>query len=123
FRTGQDGQVESASITMDDPSGNPVEFKRRPVATEVSEAQLQAYVGNYSIAGMTIRITVKDGVLFMDVPGQTNYETIAQGEHYFKLKALNGFAVRFEIAEGADKAAAMYSIQPNGTFKAMRVNE
>lgn len=123
FRTGLDGQVESAVITMDDPSGNPVEFKRQPVATEVSQAQLEAYVGNYSIAGMTIAITVKDGVLFMNVPGQTNYETIAQGDHYFKLKALNGFAIRFEMDEALGKASAMFSIQPNGTFKATRVEE
>ncbi|MEC3881249.1 hypothetical protein U9S71_16525 [Parapedobacter sp. 10938] len=72
---------------------------------------------------MTITITVKDGVLFMDVPGQTNYETIAQGDHYFKLKALNGFALRFEMDEQLDKAPVMYSIQPNGTFKATRVTE
>ncbi|WP_325641352.1 serine hydrolase [Parapedobacter sp.] len=123
FRTGLDGQVESASITMDDPSGNPVEFKRQPMTTEVSQAQLQAYVGKYSVGGMTITITVKDGVLFMDVPGQTNYETLAQGDHYFKLKALNGFAIRFEMDEQSGKASAMYAIQPNGTFKAIRLNE
>ncbi len=124
FRTGLDGQVDGASIAMDDPSGNPVEFKRQPMATEVSQVQLQAYVGSYSIAGMTIKITLSNGVLFMDVPGQTNYETIAQGDHYFKLKALNGFAIRFEMEEQPDsKASAMYSIQPNGTFKAIRVSE
>lgn len=124
FRTGSDGQVESAVMVMDGPSGNPVEFKRQPVATEVSEAQLQAYVGDYSIGGMmTISITVTDGVLYMDVPGQTNYETIAQGDHYFKLKALNGFSVRFEIEAGADKASAVYAIQPNGTFKGKRVDK
>jgi len=123
FRTGLDGKVEGAAISMDDPSGNPVEFKRQPIATEVSETQLQAYVGTYSISGMTINITVKDGILFMDVPGQTNYETIAQGNHYFKLKILNGFAIRFEMDEGAARASAMYAIQPNGTFKGTRVED
>jgi len=113
--------VESASISMDDPSGNPVEFKRQPMATEVSQAQLQAYVGKYTVGGMTITITLKDGVLFMDVPGQTNYETVAQGNHNFKLKALNGFSIRFEFEDNATEASAMYSIQPNGTFKAVRV--
>ncbi|MFB2121010.1 serine hydrolase [Parapedobacter sp. 2B3] len=123
FRTGLDGKVESAVIPMDDPSGNPVEFKRQPTVTEVSQVQLQAYVGKYVVSGMTISITVKNGVLFMDVPGQTNYETVAQGNHNFKLKALNGFSIRFEINGGATQASTMYAIQPNGTFKATRVGE
>lgn len=121
FRTGLDGQVESAALMMDDPSGDPVEFKRRPEAKEVSEEQLQAYVGAYELAGMRVKVTIDNGVLFMDVPGQTNYETIAQGGHYFKLKALNGFAIRFEVDEATGKAIALYAIQPNGTFKATRV--
>lgn len=118
FRTGFDGQVEAAAITLDDLSRGPVVFKRQPSATAVSAEQLQAYVGNYHFSGMTIKITVKDGVLYMDVPGQPNYETIARGEHYFKLKALDGFAIRFEMDAASGKAKSLYSIQPNGTFKA-----
>jgi len=123
FRTGLDGQVEGAAILMDNPSGDPVEFKRQPEVAELSSEQMQAYVGVYELPGMHIRITVNDGVLFMDVPGQTNYETIAQGNHYFKLKILNGFAIRFEMDETNERAVALYSIQPNGTFKATRVPE
>ena len=122
FRTGLDGQVEGVAISLDDPSGDPVEFKRQPLAKEVSEEQLQVYVGMYELAGMRVKITVDNGVLFMDVPGQTNYETIAQGNHYFKLKILNGFAIRFEVDDASGKASAMYAIQPNGTFKATRVD-
>lgn len=121
FRTGLDGQVEGAALSLDDPSGNAVEFKRQPDAKEVSEEQLQAYIGTYEVGGMKISITVENGILFMDVPGQTNYETIAQGNHYFKLKALSGFAIRFEMDESIGRATVMYAIQPNGTFKAVRI--
>lgn len=121
FRIGVDGQVESAVIPMD-PSLDPVEFKRQPLVPHLSEAQMQAYAGFYELAGMRVHITVKDGVIFMDVPGQTNYETIAQGNHYFKLKILNGFAIRFEMDETQSRALALYAIQPNGTFKATRVD-
>jgi len=121
FRIGLDGQVESATMMMDDPSGDPVEFKRQPQAKDVSEEQLQTYVGSYELAGMRVKITVVNGILFMDIPGQTNYETIAQGNHYFKMKALSGFAIRFEVDEETGKATALYAIQPNGTFKATRV--
>ncbi len=121
FRTGFDGQVEAVAIPMDDPSGDPVAFKRQPTAAAVSTEQLQAYVGTYSISGMTIKITVVDGVLFMDVPGQTNYETIARGDHYFKLKIVDGYGIRFDVDESTGKAVALYAIQPNGTFKAERL--
>ncbi len=121
FRTGLDGQVEGVAVSLDDPSGDPVAFKRHPEVKEISPELLQAYVGFYELAGMRVHITVKDGVLFMDVPGQTNYETIAQGNHYFKLKDLNGFAIRFEMDETNGKALALYAIQPNGTFKATKV--
>jgi len=121
IRIGVDGQVEGAVIPMD-PSLDPVEFKRQPLVQHLSEAQMQAYAGFYELAGLRVHITVKDGVLFMDVPGQTNYETIAQGGHYFKLKVLNGFAIRFEMDETQSKALALYAIQPNGTFKATRVD-
>lgn len=121
FRTGLDGQVEGAVIFMDDPSGDPVEFKRQPLAKPVSDEQLLAYVGRYEVAGMQVKVSVMDGVLYMDVPGQANYETIAQGDHYFKIKTLTGFSIRFELDDASEKATAMYAIQPNGTFKAVRV--
>lgn len=121
FRTGFDGQVESAAIAMDDPSGDPVVFRRQPPATDVSAGQLQAYVGTYQISGMTIKVTVVDGVLFMDVPGQTNYEIVARGGHYFKLKIADGYGVRFEVDDSTGKTTAMHLIQPNGTFRADRV--
>ncbi len=122
FRTGFDGQVSGAAVIMDDPSGDPVEFKRQPLAKDVSEEQLHVYVGMYELAGMRVKITIDDGVLFMDVPGQTNYETIAQGDHYFKMKDLNGFAIRFEVDDVTGNATALHAIQPNGTFKAVRVD-
>ncbi|MCL8000923.1 hypothetical protein M8994_22285, partial [Brucella sp. 21LCYQ03] len=72
---------------------------------------------------MKIKITVSNDIVYMDVPGQKNYETIAQGDHYFKIKDLTGFAIRFEIDETTEKATKINLIQPNGTFSAARIND
>ena len=46
------------------------------------------------------------------------YETIALGDHTFKLKVLEGYNVKFDMT--GDKVTGMRFIQPNGTFKAKR---
>ena len=123
FRTGQDGKIESAAITLDLPSGDPVEFKRELVAKVLLEKQIASYKGKYHIEGMDILVTAKDGVLYVDVPGQTNYETIAQGDHNFNMKGLRGYSIRFEFDGNTNKASSLYFIQPNGTFKAQRMDK
>ncbi len=121
FQMGTDGEISSISADLADPSGDPVYFRREPFPLEVSDEQLKAYAGVYEISGQRITVTTKEGKLYMDVPGQRNYETIAQGQHQFRLKDLQGFSIRFEMNENGDKATAAYAIQPNGTFKATRV--
>ncbi|WP_134090058.1 serine hydrolase [Olivibacter sp. XZL3] len=123
FQTGLEGRIVSATLDLNDPSGEPVVFKREANPVTIGDEQLQAYVGTYEVAGMRVKITVDKGIIFMDVPGQTNYETIPQGDHLFKLKILNGFSVRFETDPKTGKVSALYAIQPNGTFKATRIND
>lgn len=123
FRSSMDGKIESAAIDLDDPSGNPVEFIKEIVAKEIPKDLFESYIGKYSVEGMNIVVTIKEGVLFVDVPGQTNYETIAQGDHNFNLKDLKGYSIRFEFDDNAKKASVLYFIQPNGTFKVKRADK
>jgi hypothetical protein len=51
--------------------------------------------------------------------GQPEYETVPTGEHTFRLKALEGYSVRFEMNED-NSAQAVVFLQPNGTFRAVR---
>ncbi|PVH26204.1 serine hydrolase [Sphingobacterium corticibacter] len=118
FHTGFDGDIKSAQLDLPES----FEFTRKVSAKEVSPKDLEAYLGQYAVGNMKITITVKDNVIYMDVPGQKNYETIAQGNHNFKIKDLAGFAIRFELDESTGKASTLYAIQPNGTFAAKRIN-
>ncbi|HRO47022.1 serine hydrolase [Agriterribacter sp.] len=117
FRTGDDGKIGSLGITME-PSLKPIEFVYKPKPKALSKEELQKYVGEYELGGMTTKVYLKGETLFVFVPGQPEYETIALGNDTFKLKALEGFSVRFDVAN--DKVTGINFIQPNGTFKAKR---
>ena len=81
--------------------------------------ELEKYVGEYELPGTTAKVYLKGTVLFVFVPGQPEYETIAIGNHSFKLKALDGFSVKFEVTDKNEVTGVSF-IQPNGTFKAPR---
>ncbi len=51
-------------------------FPPAPSESSMSDSQLQAYVGTYhaEMLNADTKINVKDGKLYFDVPGQTNYE-------------------------------------------------
>jgi CubicO group peptidase (beta-lactamase class C family) len=117
FRTGDDGKIKSLSITME-PSLKPIEFVYKPKPKALSKEELQKYVGEYELGGMTTKVYLKGETLFVFVPGQPEYETIALGDDTFKLKVLEGYSVKFDVTDG--KVTGMSFIQPNGTFKAKR---
>ncbi len=117
FATRDDGKIGSLNLTLE-PSVKPVEFVYKPIARSISKEKLQKYVGEYELGGMTTKVYLKGETLFVFVPGQPEYETIALGDHTFKLKVLEGYSVKFDVT--GDNVTGMRFIQPNGTFKAKR---
>lgn len=117
FRTRDDGKIGSLSIALE-PSLKPTEFIYKPKPRILGKEALQKYVGEYELGSITAKVYLKGETLFVFVPGQPEYETIATGDHTFKLKVLDGFSVQFDVAE--DKVTGMRFIQPNGTFRAKR---
>lgn len=117
FTTRTDGKIGSMSLTLES-SVKPIEFVYKPAAKLISKEELQKYVGEYELGGITTKVYLKSETLFVFVPGQPEYETIALGDHTFKLKVLEGYSVKFDMT--GDKVTGMRFIQPNGTFKAMR---
>ena len=81
--------------------------------------ELEKYMGEYELPGITAKVYLKGTTLFVFVPGQPEYETIAIGNHSFKLKVLDGFSVKFEVTDKNEVTGVSF-IQPNGTFKAPR---
>lgn len=117
FRTGDDGKIGSLSITLE-PSLKPIAFAYKPKPKALSVEELQKYVGEYELGGMTAKVYLKGETLFVFVPGQPEYETMALGDHTFKLKVLDGYSVKFDVTD--DKVTGMSFIQPNGVFRAKR---
>jgi CubicO group peptidase (beta-lactamase class C family) len=118
FLTNFDGEISGLDGQFEPALKNPILFKKEPKTVAVAETTLQMYIGTYQIQGADVTIALKNGTLRMTVPGQPEYELIPSKEHEFRLKDLEGFNAKFEVKDG--KVTAMYSIQPNGTFKMER---
>ncbi len=118
FQTNPDGLVDGLSLAIE-PTLPPVTFKRQ--AAPVSPEMLAQYAGRYRLETLTITVAVRGDGLAMTVPGQPTYALEATPEaHTFGLESLNGYRVRFEMDGG--KAARIVLLQPNGTFRAERVD-
>lgn len=120
FFADSDGKIESLSGNFE-PDLKPIIFTLKPKVINLDLKTLEKYTGDYMLGTVVAKVSVREKVLYILVPGQPEYETIALGDHTFKLKALNGFTARFELKDNK-KAESFLMIQPNGTFKATRKN-
>jgi CubicO group peptidase (beta-lactamase class C family) len=118
FSTSVAGKIESILMPVE-PSLKPLEFSYKPKAKAISKEDLEKYVGEYELPGVMAKVYLKGTILFVFVPGQPEYETIATGNHSFKLKVLDGFSVKFDVSDKNEVTGVSF-IQPNGTFKAPR---
>jgi hypothetical protein len=99
---------------------SPIIFTKQIEAKVITAAELQKYVGDYSLAGLVVKVYVKDAkTLFVLVPGQPDYEMVPLGNDKFAVKVLSGYYLQFG-PPGAAKITEAKFIQPNGSFKAAR---
>ncbi|TSJ40127.1 serine hydrolase [Fluviicola chungangensis] len=117
FGTANNGKIESASIEMDEP-GQATVFARQPIKVNLSGDDLNKYVGDYDLEGMTVKIYLKGTTLMLLVPGQPDYETVSVGNDTFDLAIAKGYSIKFTVENGNSKAVTF--IQPNGNFTAKR---
>ncbi|MFN2458673.1 MAG: serine hydrolase [Chitinophagaceae bacterium] len=98
----------------------PIVFKKQPAIIEVKSNELKKYVGEYDLAGMTVKVYIKnDNTLFAFVPGQPEYELVPTDKDKFALKVLSGYFVQFSVNE-KNMVTELTFIQPNGNFKAVK---
>ncbi|HEY8781921.1 MAG TPA: serine hydrolase [Mucilaginibacter sp.] len=98
----------------------PVLFTKAIEAKPVTLAELQKYIGEYTLAGITAKVYVKDDkTLFLLVPGQPDYEMVPMGNDKFAMKTLSGYYLQFGPISATKITEATF-IQPNGSFKAAR---
>lgn len=114
------GEIESLSLPLQ-AGVKDIEFKKKVETIDVSKADLEKYVGDYELPGPTlVKVYIKgEKTLVAFVTGQTDYELIPVKPDIFNLKIVSGFSVRFE-KNAAGEVTALYFVQPNGTFKAIR---
>lgn len=117
FCTGDDGKISGFTAQLEG-TVKPLEFAYKPKAKPLEKEALEKYLGEYELGNMVVKVYLKGDILVVFVPGQPEYETIYIGDHTFKLKALDGYSLKFELEN--DRSKAVSFIQPNGIFKASR---
>ena len=119
FKLDMNGDIESVSIPFE--SGiKAIEFKRQLEVKEMSKEELQKYIGDYEISGVTAKVFLKnDKTLYALVPGQPEYELVPVDKDKFALKILSGYFIQFTVNE-KDKVTGLTFIQPNGNFNAVK---
>jgi CubicO group peptidase (beta-lactamase class C family) len=119
FQMNNNGDITGFAMQMD---GNvkDIVFAKTPKAEEITKDSLMKYVGDYDLKSMILKVAVKDEKkLVLNVPGQPEYELVPIDKNKFSIKTLSGFTVQFNVND-KNEVTELLSIQPNGTFKAMR---
>lgn len=120
FITNDGGEISLVRIKVEGALDHPIEFKHSPNIVDVDKAILEKYVGDYELAGTTIKVYIKNETkLYLFVQGQPEYELLATDKHKFSFKTLEGFKVEFVESDDGSITEVLL-IQPNGTFKASR---
>ncbi len=117
FFMSESGEINSLSLKLE-PTLDALKFTKSPRTIQTKADDLQKYVGDYELAGATVKVSVKNNTLFTLIPGQPEYEMSAMGSDRFALKIAPGYYVQFEIK---DKEVIQLTFQqPNGNFVAKR---
>jgi CubicO group peptidase (beta-lactamase class C family) len=118
FNTGVNGKINSLDCKMES-AVKDILFERINPSIDVAISDLQKYVGEYELEGMTVRLYIRgEKTLMLLVPGQPDYELVPTEKDAFDLKSIPGYSVRFEVT--GDTVKSVSFIQPNGTFKATK---
>jgi CubicO group peptidase (beta-lactamase class C family) len=119
FSTNDAGEISGVKLKIEQSLDHPIEFKRKPKEIKVETDILKKYEGNYEIAGMSLKVSVKDSKLYILVPGQPEYELAAISNNMYVLTSLDGYKAEFVSAEdGRVKEVILH--QPNGKFTAIK---
>ena len=111
------GEIEALEIELQG-GVKPIRFERFNEALKTTQSDLQKFVGDYDLMGATVKCFLKGDVLFVNVPGQTDYELVPVAPLRFDLKIAKGYQLVF--AEENGKIVTATFDQPNGKFTAKR---
>jgi hypothetical protein len=116
FGTNERGDVNKVSVQLEQ-GVKDIEFTRIPDYMS-SDLSFDKYVGEYDMQGMIVKVSIKNNVLKLLVPGQPEYDLLFKKENNFDIKDLKAYSVTFNF--DGDKVSEVQFNQPNGTFKAKK---
>lgn len=117
FSTNDMGEVSGFHMQAE-PTLDPIFFKRSPNLIKMESADLEKYVGEFELGGMTVDVHTKEDGLFLTVPGQPEYHLLPIDTNLFAIEGLDGY--KLEFLSTNDLINQVKFIQPNGTFIATR---
>ncbi|MCW3086742.1 MAG: serine hydrolase [Sediminibacterium sp.] len=119
FQMSEAGEINAVNLALE-PTLPPLKFTRAPKPKEVTAEELQKYVGEYTLNGVSPKVYIKDNkTLYILVPGQPDYELVPIDKNKFGLKVISGYYIQFEVNEKGE-TTELTLIQPNGSFKAKK---
>ncbi|MEL7247741.1 MAG: serine hydrolase [Bacteroidota bacterium] len=120
FETDRNGQI-TAAHTLLELSLSEIRFERQPDDKLSDPDFLNTLCGTYELdGGVEIKISLEGTSLKGDIAGQPTYTLEPKQGNSFALAGLEGFVIEF-LFEG-DEVTALVSHQPNGDFRADRVD-
>ncbi len=113
------GEIDRVAVPLE-PAVEEIVFTRVAEAVMRDRAFLEAFVGEYELAGTVITVALKGtDAITLHVPGQPTYDLVPTRGTSFDLASLSGYSVEFKRDDsGAVTEVVIY--QPNGTFVASR---
>ena len=116
------GNIHTLSMDLDPANGKPSIFTRKPVIPSLDAAGLKKYTGQYQLTPeMIVTVVLKDDkTLYLEVPGQPEYELVPESLGKFSIKGLNGFLEQFNT-DVQGNVIELLSMQPNGTYKIKKI--
>ena len=107
-----------------EPQASEIVFTKKPPARLSDPEFLKSIAGDYVLVdqpSVTIAVSVKGGVLTVNIANQPAYTLEPYRGTEFTFKELTGYAVRFlpDTKGGVNEALVL---QPDGVYKARRVS-
>lgn len=113
FQTNLDGEIHAIEIITES-SVDPQLFERKFEKLELNDEILAQYVGEYDLGGSLTKVTLKEGKLYILIPGFDNYELYPVSNKKFLFAEMEGVAIQFNQVEGVTESLIL--IQPNGSY-------
>lgn len=113
YLTNPQGEIDKLVMPVDE---GEVIFTRKPDISMTNPVFLAKYLGNYELAGQTIKMSLnEDNKLEIVIPGQPVYELLPVKVDKFKLKQFSDVLVQFVYENGIVSGADLS--QPSGVYR------